>query len=386
MLEGVPPAVPRSSHAPGRVNLIGDHTDYNSGLALPMAIHLGTEARFTPGPPADLVVHSDIDHRTVVLSRAVRDGDVDALPPTGGWDRLAAAVTALVRPRCGGSVDVSSRLPVGVGLSSSASFSVALALALGWEGDVLSTARLCQQAEHLAGSPVGLMDPLVILAARPGHALLIDFADLALSPVPVPAGADVVVVDSGERRRVAASAYAERREECAAAAAQLGVPLGKARKPDVERLSDPVLRRRAHHVVSECERVADAVSALRSGDLAGAGHLMDESHYSLATDFDVSTPGLDQLAEHLRRQPGIFGARLTGAGFGGCVVALCEAGAYDPGSLPGNWWRVEPSAGATSSSSPAASSPAAPSPAAPSPAAPSPTSGIRLPRPPSGRP
>jgi galactokinase len=161
----------------------------------------------------------------------------------------------------------------------------------------------------------------------------------------MPAGVDIVVVHSGESRRLEGSAYGLRRSECEAAALRLG-PLGDLDPAVAGAIPDPLLRRRARHVSSECERVRTFTAALQAGDLPEAGRIMSASHRSLAVDFEVSTPALDALVDWLERQPGVLGARLTGAGFGGCVVALTEAGALDTGSLRTPAWRVRAAGGA----------------------------------------
>jgi galactokinase len=213
---------------------------------------------------------------------------------------------------------VSTTLPIGAGLSSSAALEVAVALALGFDGVEVDLALACQRAEHLAsGVPCGVMDQLASAAGVAGHALLIDCGSLKTRPVPVPADVEIVVVHSGERRALAGSAYARRRAELEA--------------------GDP---RRRRHVATENERVLAFAAALDRGDLTGAGRLMVESHASLRDDFEVSTAALDALVARLCALPGVHGARLTGAGFGGCVVALADPGALHEG------WRVVPSAGA----------------------------------------
>lgn len=334
------------AYSPGRVNLIGDHTDYNEGLALPMAIDLGTTVRFVPddglrvvlrsaGEPelADIDVHVPLDPE-----------QLSSLQPR--WARLVAAMVAVTRPVAGGRGTVETTLPVGAGLSSSAALEVALALAFGFEATPVVMARTCQRAEQAAtGAPTGLMDQLVVAAGLEGCALLVDFSDLHMMPVPVPEGAEVVAVHSGVHRVLAHSAYAARRAECEAAAYRLG-PLGRLGPEDVTAVADSVLRRRVRHVVSECDRVRWCATALAKGDLVDAGSLMTSSHHSLARDFEVSTPELDALVELLTSMPGVYGARLTGAGFGGCVVALADPGAIDVTSFTTPAWRLRPSAGA----------------------------------------
>jgi galactokinase len=184
------------------------------------------------------------------------------------------------------------------------------------------------------------MDQLASAAGVAGHALLIDCTSLDVTPIAVPNDADVVVVDSGERRALVSSAYTERRDQCEAAARLIG-PLRSATLEDVDHLEDDVLRRRARHVVTENARVIAFARALVDTDLATAGRVMAASHASLRDDFEVSTPGLDDLVARLDKTEGVYGARLTGAGFGGCIVALARPGALDEG------WHFRPAAGAT---------------------------------------
>lgn len=330
----------RRATGPGRVNLIGDHTDYNLGLALPVAIGLGVSVEFTPTDRPHLTVSSSAFGATVELPL-----DLSADPETlaalePAWARLVGAVAALARPTSGGTVDIATTLPIGSGLASSAATAVALAEVFGVTGPPEVVARLCQEAEHRTGVPVGLMDPLVCAGGRRGHALLIDFSTLATEHVRLPPDVDVVVVDSGQRRTLRTSEYAARVLECEAAAAVIG-PLGPADESDIVGLRDSLLRRRARHVISECRRVRQCAVAFSSDDPSVAGAAMTESHRSLAQDFDVSTPALDALVDQLVARPGVFGARMTGAGFGGCVVALCRPGAIDPHRLSTPAWRVE---------------------------------------------
>ena len=322
--------------APGRVNLIGEHTDYTGGLALPMAVHLGTTVEgVRGGATVELRSADEPDPATVPL---------DVVDPAGvapAWARYVAGVVHELRPDVGLVGTVATTVPIGAGLSSSAALELAVALALGFTGDPVDLARAGQAAEQVAsGVPCGLMDQLTSACGQAGHALLIDFSTLDVRPVPVPDDLDVVVVHSGQQRRLAGSAYADRRASCELAAAEVG-PLRHADPADVAALADPELRRRARHVTSENARVLAFVEALAAGDHRTLGELLVASHRSLAEDFEVSTPALDALVERLCATPGVLGARLTGAGFGGCVVALAEPGALDEG------WRLRPADGAT---------------------------------------
>ncbi len=333
-MHGTP--IRRIAFAPGRVNLIGEHTDYNEGLALPMAIGLGVEVTYEATAEDVLILESDLGSATIHPDTSPEQ---DVVPP---WARLAGQVARGVG-HGGGRVRIRSDLPVGAGLSSSAAFGVALALALGAEPLPLDLARLCQRAEHAIGAPVGLMDPLVSMSGAAGHALEIDFSTLAIRPLPIPSNAGFVVIDSGGPRLLDSSPYAERRAECETAGSSLGLVLGHARPRDLERLSDPVQRRRATHVVSENGRVRAFAEAMAHGNLERAGALMTESHRSLRDDFEVSTPALDRLVEQAGALPGVYGARLTGAGFGGSVLVLCEPDAEV--RLGVRTWHVSPSAG-----------------------------------------
>jgi len=323
--------------APGRVNLIGDHTDYTGGLALPMAVELGTTVEVRTGGRR-IELWSAEEAESALVDLDAPDEPRMVQPP---WARYVAGVVAVAGPTVGAVGTVRTTLPMGAGLSSSAALEVAVALALGFDGPPRELALACQRAEHLAsGVPSGALDQLASVSGLAGHALLVDCASLEVTPVPMPAGADVVVVHSGQARTLAGSAYAERRAQCEAAAGMIG-PLRTATVDDLSRLDDGLLRRRARHVVTENRRVLDFADCLTSGDLAGAGRLMAASHFSLATDFDVSTPVLDALVTELTAVPGVYGARLTGAGFGGCVVALADA------TSPVRGWRLHPSPGAS---------------------------------------
>ena len=246
---------------------------------------------------------------------------------TPSWGRYVAAVVhelaALGRPPVGMDAVLASDVPVGSGLSSSAALEVACAVTLAgmadWKPTPVSLAAACRDAEELAsGVPCGIMDQLISLAGRKGHAQLIDCRSLELRPVPLPERLRVLVVYSGQRRALDESAYAERRRSCEELARRLGV--SALRDASTTEVADEPLGR---HVVSENERVLEAAQALEGNDLARLGQLLNASHASLRDDFGVSTPELDMLVEALV-ESGAFGARLTGAGFGGSVVAVCD--------------------------------------------------------------
>ncbi len=322
--------------APGRVNLIGEHTDTTGGLVLPMAIDLTTTVTGTPGGKVVRLTSADEPEAAVVR--------LDVAAPaaaTPGWARYVAGVVAELRPAVGFTGHVTTTVPVGAGLSSSAALEVSVALALGFDGPARELAELAQRAEQTAsGVPCGIMDQLASAAGVAGHALLIDCHTLAVEPVPLSDDVEVRVIHSGQARRLAGSAYAQRRAEVEAAQAALG-PLRLLTDPSAaDALDDAVLARRARHVISENQRVRTFAAALRRGDVAAAGEAMAESHRSLRDDFEVSTEVLDALVARLSTTPGVHGARLTGAGFGGCVVALTEPGVLDEG------WLVHAAAGA----------------------------------------
>lgn len=324
--------------APGRVVLIGDHTDYMGGLVLPMAIDLGTEVVARRGG-AQVSLTSEHFGDTVTLDLPV--AHPQRTRPE--WGRYVAGVVAEFAPAAGLTGMIRSTVPLGGGLSSSAALELAVALALSDESDPLTLARRCQRAEQIGtGVPCGIMDQLCSAAGVAGHALLIDCATTDITPVPVPDDLAVWVIDSGEPRRLAESGYARLRAEAEAAARLIG-PLPTADYAAIADLPDDTLRRRARHVRSECERVTGFADALAAGDLKSAGELVTDSHRSLRDDAGVSTPTLDALVTALVSTPGVLGARLTGAGFGGSVVALAAPGT-DLSGLGGR--RVRASAGA----------------------------------------
>jgi len=334
------------ARAPGRVNLIGDHTDYAGGLVCPVAIDLETRVTGVPGGTEVRLV-SDAERGEAVIPLSVTEiADPRAVSPP--WARYVAGVVRVVAPERGFVGKVTSSLPIGAGLASSAALEVAVALALGHgEGapvadpaDPGELALACQRAEQEAvGVPCGVMDQLAAVAGVEGHALLIDCSRLSVTPIPLPppTEAEILVVHSGERRVLGGTAYAERRAQVEAAARAVGAPLQRVGLADLEAIDDSILRRRARHVTTENERVRAFATALRANDPVGAGRLMRESHESLRDDFEVSTAALEELVSALSSTEGVYGARLTGAGFGGCVVALTRPGVS--GRLTGEGWR-----------------------------------------------
>ncbi len=321
--------------APGRVNLIGDHVDYVGGLVLPMAVQLGTTIEFTAG--GDIVEMRSSD-RPEVARLTLPISDPSAVRPE--WARFLAAAAIEFGLATGGQGTVSTTLPIGSGMSSSSALTIAAALAFGAVfDDPVAGAHLARRAESRAsGFESGLMDQFTILGAEAGTAVLLDCRDETFVRVGLPDGLAVHAVHCGVERRLAGSEYAVRRRSCQQAEALIG-PLRDATLADVDAIDDPEVRRRARHVVTEIDRVRHAVDALRTGDLPGFGELMVASHRSLRDDFDVSIPELDALQERLCQIDGVYGARLTGAGFGGCVVAIADADV--PDELIGGW-RLHP--------------------------------------------
>jgi galactokinase len=326
--------------APGRVNLIGDHTDYVGGLVLPMAIGLGTEVTGDRG--GDWVMLGSEQFDGVAEIPLGDQADPAFVEPR--WARYVAAVVAEIDPSDGLVGMLNSTLPPGGGLASSAALEVAVATALGADlTEPLGVARACQRAEQRAvGVPCGIMDQLVAVAAVANTALRIDCRTLDIERIPFPEAAEIVVIHSGDERELAKTAYAERRAECEAIEEMVG-PLRELTPADVEAIEEPVLRRRARHVTTENDRVDALAAALAADQLRYAGELLVASHVSLRDDFEVSTPALDELVTSLRATPGVFGARVTGAGFGGCAIALCRPGV--PIAAP-ILWRGRPAPGA----------------------------------------
>ena len=327
--------------APGRVNLIGEHTDYNDGFVLPCAIDAGTLLAIRPRSDAVVRVLATDYGRAVDEFRTDQPITRHTRKP---WANYVRGVLSVLRERGfalpGANIAIAGDLPRGAGLSSSASLEVAVTQAwqLLMDNQSLTPtdlALVAQRAENaFVGCQCGVMDQLISARGEAGHALLIDCRSLQTTPVPLPEGAVVVIVESAIKRGLVDSAYNERRQQCEAAARHLGVPA--LRDADMALLQaragglDDVTYRRARHVVTENARTLQAAEALRRGDLHQLGELMAQSHESMRADFEITTPAIDQLAQVLREATGPEGgARMTGGGFGGCVVAVMPADRVD---------------------------------------------------------
>ena len=316
------------ARAPGRVNLIGEHTDYNAGFTLPMALPFDTVlALSSDGDPHAGTVTIDSDGFGTVTIEPGAD------PTTApGWARHLAGCVALLGEHGvatgGWRATIDTDIPTGASLSSSAALEVATIGALlaraGLHWPPIDVARLGQRIENeVVGLPSGIMDQFISAGAVAGHASLMDCRALTLTPVSLPAGVVIAIMDTGTRRVLAEAAYADRQEACQRAAAQIGVPsLRDATLDQLLLVADAVDRRRAHHVITENQRTLDAVDAMRVADISRLGPLMDASHDSLRDDFEVSGPGLDAIVDVARAATGCLGARMTGGGFAGCAVAL----------------------------------------------------------------
>ncbi|HEU4361908.1 MAG TPA: galactokinase [Mycobacterium sp.] len=317
--------------APGRINLIGEHTDYNGGYALPIALPQRTTVSFNPGSAQEITASSDYADGAVRIPLDTVPGAVT------GWAAYVAGVIWSLRraghPVPGGTMTITSDVPIGAGLSSSAALECAvlgaISSAAGGTIDRIEQARIAQRAENdYVGAPTGLLDQLAALFGAPASALLIDFRDVAVHPVPFDpdaSGVALLLIDSRARHAHADGEYAARRQSCERAAADLGVSSlrevqhrGTAVLDDI---TDPVDTRRARHVLTENDRVLDFVAALSELDFTAAGRLLTASHASMRDDFEITTAHLDLIADSAVRA-GALGARMTGGGFGGCVIAL----------------------------------------------------------------
>jgi galactokinase len=328
--------------APGRVNLIGEHTDYNDGFVMPAAIGFYTWVAASQRADRNLHIHSDEFSETLTLSL-----DELAGPPRHHWSDFVRGVAAVLQSSgqhlSGANLMIEGQVPIGAGLSSSASLEVASALAL------LSAARsevapfelvkICQRAEHeYVGTRCGIMDQFIAVFGQSGHALMLDCRTLDSESLTIPANARLVICNSMVKHNLAGGEYNNRRADC-----ETGVSILRKSLPQVRALRDvtlaqleahrkelpEVVYRRCRHVISENQRVLDAASALRSGDLDGFGQLMYASHRSLRDDYEVSCSELDLLVEIASKGQGVYGSRMTGGGFGGCTITLVESGAVE---------------------------------------------------------
>lgn len=320
------------AQAPGRINLIGEHTDYNLGFAMPIALLERTSVRFTPDDSDRITLSSDEEGDGSSFALSAEPGDVD------GWATYAAGVVwALGRaghPVVGGSMEISSAVPIGAGLSSSAALECAVLLAMnaatGAQLGRLEVARLAQRGENdFVGAPTGLMDQLASLNGEVDRALLIDFESWSVEPVSFELDAHglvLLVINSNAAHQHSTGEYRARRESCTRAARALGVDsLREVQGRDVlDRIENDMDRRRARHILTENQRVLECAQAMAAGDFQRVGTLMVHSHASMRDDFEITTPHIDLIADSLVRH-GALGARMTGGGFGGCVIALVPA-------------------------------------------------------------
>src|SRR5579864_3121361 len=324
--------------APGRVNLIGEHTDYNDGFVMPAAIGFYTWVAASQRADRNLHIHSDEFSETLTLSL-----DELAGPPRHHWSDFVRGVAAVLQSSgqhlSGANLMIEGQVPIGAGLSSSASLEVASALAL------LSAARsevapfelvkICQRAEHeYVGTRCGIMDQFIAVFGQSGHALMLDCRTLDSESLTLPANARLVISNSMVKHNLAGGEYNNRRADC-----ETGVSILRKSLPQVRALRDvtlaqleahrkelpEVVYRRCRHVISENQRVLDAASALRSGDLDGFGQLMYASHRSLRDDYEISVSELDLLVEIASECEGVYGSRMTGGGFGGCTISLVQS-------------------------------------------------------------
>ena len=333
------------ARAPGRVNIIGEHTDYNEGYVLPIAIGQNTLVAFRPNSSRTVNAYSMTNEETATFSLDERK--LDAIPHWASY--VAGAAYALqdadVQP-AGMDIVIHTTLPVGGGLSSSAALEVSCALAFtsaaGVEVDRKKLALICQAAENTyAGMRCGIMDQYVALFARSGAAVRIDCRSLEHELVPLlMSGAKFVVCDTGVRHKLASSEYNTRRGECehgVRLAAQIfgGEPIRALRDvepedlPELQAHLDPVVFRRVRHVVTENARVVEATKAMKMGNCIELGVMMDASHESLRDDYEVSCKELDTMVEIAWSQPGVYGSRMTGGGFGGCTITLIDTAHVD---------------------------------------------------------
>jgi len=317
--------------APGRVNLIGEHTDYNDGFVLPIAIEHSVWIALRPRTDRRVHVHS-------LEMEQSADFELDSLVKEDGWAEYVKGVAheliAAGKSISGWEGVMSGDVPRGAGLSSSAAVELATARAFaacsGFAWEPLEMARLARRAEnHWVGVACGIMDQMTSALATAGHALFLDCRTLEYEHIPWPAMISAVVLDSSTRRGLRETAYNRRKAECAEAARSLRVrALRDVSVQEFEevgrKLPDPI-RKRARHVISENARVLSALHAMQAEDRVGLGILLNQSHRSLKEDFEVTNQALDWIVEAAQAESACYGARMTGAGFGGCAVALVQA-------------------------------------------------------------
>jgi galactokinase len=332
----------RTYRAPGRVNLIGEHTDYNQGFVMPAAVDLYCWVAIAPRGDRRLQVHSSEFEDTVSVEL-----DDKTLSRRGDWsDYVVGTALALENSGyklCGANILVRGQVPIGSGLSSSAAIEVSTGYALldvsGARIDLNQLALACRRAENeFVGARVGIMDQFISAHGRAGHALLLDCRSLESKPLPIPAGILLGICNTGVKHQLAGGEYNVRRDQCEEGVRRLSSVL-----PGIQALRDVTLAQleqhrgllteliyhRCRHVVTENDRVQLAVDALLEEDLPALGMLMAESHRSLRDDYEVSCVELDTMVEIARAQPGVIGARMTGGGFGGCTINLVHADAAE---------------------------------------------------------
>jgi galactokinase len=327
----------RTFRAPGRVNLIGEHTDYNDGFVMPVAINFSTTVSLSPIPERRLEIFSDNFQETIVFHL-----DDKAAAPRHHWSDYAIGVAVMLMRAGyqlnGGRLRIKSDVPIGSGLSSSAALEVATAYALasssGFKIDRRELAQLCQKAENeFVGARVGIMDQFVSFFGDENKALLLDCRSLEFELLPLSSDAQLVVCNTMVKHSLASGAYNERREQCEEGVARLKsvIPhITALRDVTIEQLEKhrellrPIVYRRCKHIITENARVLEAGDSLKESDLIRFGQLMDQSHESLKNDFEVSCDELDLMVQLARNIDGVYGARMTGGGFGGCTVNLVE--------------------------------------------------------------
>lgn len=328
---------PRLYRAPGRVNLIGEHTDYNDGFVMPAAIDRYCWIAIAPRLDRQLLLYSSNFAQSVSVHLE------DSLARTGQWSDYVVGTAVTLLKSCytisGADMLIHGEIPFGSGLSSSAAIEVATAFALcdiaGQSVDLTKLALTCQRAENeFVGAPCGIMDQYISANGQSGHALLLDCRSLQSQPLPIPDSVRLVVCNTGVKHSIAGGEYSQRRAQCEEAIRRLSSVMPGIRAlrdvttADLEKhkqLLPELIYRRARHVVTEDERTQQAAAAFKHGDLESVGQLMAASHRSLRDDYEVSCPELDVMVEIANAQPGVIGARMTGGGFGGCTVNLVKA-------------------------------------------------------------